>query len=428
MGLEDFKKRNPVTQAEGWMELISSIQSTNNIKINNDLDQIKTLDTTINATSDPNVIDNLVSVIQSDSTSYNKPITIAASSNVISNATNRKQNIEFYHKQIDDMSKKYVGAGGIKGIQDLDKNDFKFYDYDYISSELNKVRDFNNIFKDQDYNMDSYNNQNIRTSQLKDRIEQYEQKLLTGLEAVRGDNLITDNELIFVITGNLAGLKTARTSKLESLTKVKNANNGAIAAIKRNIASLRGAILKKSMGVEMSEEGMKLDWKEDFNMKDLVLATDKDLKLYEGLRNLYGKEYDSINSNSIELGKDDEGDLLLDKEEYINREIEVAMLTNPTVLIKSWDEELGGYEFNNQKIDLEIKKWGGTNLSGFDKESFESKEKSMYDTVFDVVKPETPNSIEELPLDLVSTDKGYYSQKTGKYYDRDKVDELLSNF
>ena len=97
MGLEDFKKRNPVTQAEGWMELISSIQSTNNIKINNDLDQIKTLDTTINATSDPDVIDNLVSVIQSDSTNYNKPITIAASSNVISNETNRKQTIEFYH-------------------------------------------------------------------------------------------------------------------------------------------------------------------------------------------------------------------------------------------------------------------------------------------------------------------------------------------
>ena len=425
MGLEDFKKRNPVTQAEGWMELISSIQSTNNIKINNDLDQIKTLDTTINATSDPNVIDNLVSVIQSDSTSYNKPITIAASSNVISNATNRKQKIEFYHKQIDDMSKKYVGAGGIKGIQDLDKNDFKFYDYDYISSELNKVRDFNNIFKDQDYNMDSYNNQNIRTSQLKDRIEQYEQKLLAGLEAVRGDNLITDNELIYVITGDAAGLKAARTSKLASLTKVKNSGNRAIAAIKSNVAKMRGWAVKSGI---TESRGESLTVFKDWNMQDYILKTDKGLSNYEGLRKLYSEQYNNINFNSTELGKDDKGDLLLDEEEYINQQIEVAMLTNPKVLLDSWLDEIAAYEFNNQKIDLEIKKWGGTDLSGFDKESFESKEKSMYDTVFDVVKPETPNSIEELPLDLVSTDKGYYSKKTGKYYDRDKVDELLSNF
>ena len=406
MGLEDFKKRNPVTQAEGWMELISSIQSTNNIKINNDLDQIKTLDTTINATSDPDVIDNLVSVIQSDSTSYNKPITIAASSNVISNATNRKQNIEFYHKQIDDMSKKYVGAGGIKGIQDLDKNDFKFYDYDYISSELNKVRDFNNIFKDQDYNMDSYNNQNIRTSQLKDRIEQYEQKLLAGLEAVRGDNLITDNELIYVITGDAAGLKAARTSKLASLTKVKNSGNRAIAAIKSNVAKMRGWAVKSGITESRGESQVETVFK-DFNMQDYILKTDKGLSNYEGLRKLYSEQYNNINFNSTELGKDDKGDLLLDEEEYINQQIEVAMLTNPKVLLDSWIDEIAAYEFNNQKIDLEIKKWGGTNLSGFDKESFESKEKSMYDTVFDVVKPETPNSIEELPLDLVSTNKGY---------------------
>ena len=94
----------------------------------------------------------------------------------------------------------------------------------------------------------------------------------------------------------------------------------------------------------------------------------------------------------------------------------------------SWKEELASYEFANQKIDIEMKKWGGTDLSGFDKEPFDSKEKDMYDTVFDVVKPEIPNSIEDIPMDLVSTDKGYYSQKTGKYYDKNKVDELLSNF
>ncbi len=427
MSLSDFKKRNPASQAQGWLELINTINSNQNIKLANNLQEIDEINNTINNTSDVNSIDNLVSIIQSDSSTYaNNPISNAASSTVISNAKSKKQTIEFYHNQIDDMAKKYIGSGGIKGIQDLDKDDFKFYDYDYISSELNKVRDFKNIFKDESYNINSYNNQNIRTSQLKDRIEQYEQKLLAGLEAVKGDNLITDNELIYIITGDKDGLINARTSKLQSLSNVKNANNRAIAAIKKNIASVSKSIITKNLSEQMEDKGY-IDTS-DFNMKDLILTTDKGVDLMTGLQNFYREKYQSIDFNSLELGKDDKGDLLLDEKEYINREIENAMLTNPTVLMGSWKEELASYEFANQKIDIEMKKWGGTDLSGFDKEPFDSKEKDMYDTVFDVVKPEIPNSIEDIPMDLVSTDKGYYSQKTGKYYDKNKVDELLSNF
>ena len=248
MSLSDFKKRNPASQAQGWLELINTINSNQNIKLANNLQEIDEINNTVNNTSDVNSIDNLVSIIQSDSSTYaNNPISNAASSTVISNAKSKKQTIEFYHNQIDDMAKKYIGSGGIKGIQDLDKDDFKFYDYDYISSELNKVRDFKNIFKDESYNINSYNNQNIRTSQLKDRIEQYEQKLLAGLEAVKGDNLITDNELIYIITGDKDGLINARTSKLQSLSNVKNANNRAIAAIKKNIASVSKSIITKNL-------------------------------------------------------------------------------------------------------------------------------------------------------------------------------------
>jgi hypothetical protein len=421
VAIEDFKKVNIAGDIDNLVQLINSAQTNKNIKLDRYATEITQIDNSISNTSDLNSIDNLVAILKANKRDYrNNVVSNTASDNVINKASNRKQTIEFYHNKIDEMAQNYIGTKSSKGYQNLDKNDFKYYDYDYISKELEKIRDFKNIFQDKTYDINSYNNQNIRTSQLKDRIDQYEGKMLTALEAVKGDNLITDNELIYIISGDKDGLTNARTGNIQSLNQSKQSITRATGAIKKNIASLRKWLVQKNVTIDLEKSPVNIS---DFKLTDYLLDKDSGVNNMLNMQDYYGKIYDMT-----KLGDENEDILREDRDSFINSEISKSNLTNPVTVLSSWQEELQAYEMRNQKIDLEIKKWGGTNLSGFDKDEVDSKEDDMYNSVFDVMKLEEPKSINELPLDLQSTERGYYSQETGKFYNTSIVDELLSNF
>ena len=104
------------------------------------------------------------------------------------------------------------------------------------------------------------------------------------------------------------------------------------------------------------------------------------------------------------------------------------LLKNPNLVLKQYRNEILAYEEMNKMIDKEIFKWRGQDITGFDTTATgQSMQSDMRKAVFGTTETVTPTSINEIPLDLVSVPEDedyYYSQNSGKYYDKEAVDKL----
>ena len=405
MGLK-FKTSSAANDALAQlMQLAQLSQKRKTTELNKQASEINSINIGLNSTSDKASLDNITNVLNINSGNYTDPVTKTLYENLKRKTSIKTKKIEYYQELTDDMAKKYIGGEGHKGYQNLDKNDFKYWTYDYISKELQGIRDFEVMTSDEDYSINDYDNANIKTIQLKDRLNQYKNKLLTGLEATKGDNLITDNELIYILSGDEAGLKAARTSNLASLTTQKNSNSRAISAIKSNIAKLRTYNVKESL--KATSDGK--PWDDSTAIEDYGIAN------YDALYSKY--ELDWYREGGNEALSD-----------YVARKFNEDRMKRPDVLILEWQNELQGYEGFNEKIDTEIVKWKSQDLSGFDVPiDKESLQLDMEASVFGKTDIEMPEKLEDIPLDLSSVmynDEAYYSPSTGKYYDKKKVNEI----
>ena len=412
---DDFKTQSAASDSLNILfQLMEGRRRRMEFKHNQEASSLNDMNNAINRANNSDSLDNLVSLINAESGSYTTPSTKTFAQNLKNTARIKSDKIDYYEGMIDDMSSKYLGNDEFKGYQNLTKNDFKDWTYDSISTQLQDIRDFETMVNDEAYDINSYNPTGIKTVQLNDRIKQYKNKLLTGLEATKGDNLVTDNELIYILTGDEQGLKTARTTKLTQFNKQKGYNGKAISAIKKNIAKLREYTVKQSIQEKL----------QDGDFPNLYGNTIEDYGLskmgMDELEQKYANDFYAQTNGLFE-----EGEL----EDYIIQKFNEDLMKRPDVLIVEWQNELQSYEHLNEKLNTEIKKWGGKDLSGFDAPiDMEALEENMQESVFGKTKIIIPQSPDEVPLDLVSlsgNEKVYYSQKTGKYYDKKKVNELL---
>ena len=410
-GIKFHTKQEARSKLSGMADLAEAIgiaEQNKQTRIDSALHNVNNINTAITNTSDVATLENLITVINQDSSLYSTDsMTSAVSGNAKRKAELKKEKIEHYQATIDDMASRYLGGvGGHKGYQYLNNpQDFKYYDYIDISKELERVNDFKRIFEDSEYDINSYNNTSIRTDNLKARIESYEQQLLAGLEATRGDNLITDNELMYIFTGDVDGLIDARKSNLEGLNKQKGSSARAISAIKKNIASVQKHAVNKSIS-----EGS------NYNRQSSV-GLGYGMNNMETLRTMFVSKWES------DLSLQDE-----EMEDYINRMMGEEALKSPVVLIQQYKNEILSYEEMNKMIDREIFKWRGQDITGFDTTATgQSMQSNMRKAVFGTTDIVTPTSINEIPLDLVSVPEDedyYYSQNSGRYYDKEAVDKL----
>ena len=405
-GIKFHTKQEARSKLAGMADLVEAIgiaEQNKQTRIDSALHNVNNINTAITNTSDVTTLENLVTVINQDASLYSTDsMTSAVSGNAKRKAELKKEKIEHYRATIDDMASRYLGGtGGHKGYQYLNNpQDFKYYDYFYISKELERVNDFKRIFEDSEYDINSYNNTSIRTDNLKARIESYEQQLLAGLEATRGDNLITDNELMYIFTGDVDGLKAARTSNLQGLNTQKGKNITAISAIKKNIASIQKHAINESL------KGNIFNDLKDYGMANMEILRETFVTKWQSNSNLQNEEM----------------------EDYIGRMMAEELLKNPNLVLKQYRNEILAYEEMNKMIDKEIFKWRGQDITGFDTTATgQSMQSDMRKAVFGTTETVTPTSINEIPLDLVSVPEDedyYYSQNSGKYYDKEAVDKL----
>tara|TARA_R100000700_G_scaffold1030_1_gene2661 strand:- start:7531 stop:8766 length:1236 start_codon:yes stop_codon:yes gene_type:complete len=398
--------QNSLNQLLQVMNTISNIEERKeeNKRAKN-IESLNTINKGVNDASDIDSIDNLVNLLNINSPDYNSnTTTLTVSENLKNKARIKKEKINYYHETINDMANNYLGTNDFKGYQNLDKNDFAEFTYESVSNELAKIKDFERIFEDETYNVHSYNNSQINTIQLKDRISSYKQKLMAGLEATKDNNLVDDNELVYIITGDSAGLKSAKTNNLKSLNKQKLNNNRAMASIRKNIASMKAWMIKQ---VDQGGSPIKFADSVDWGLLNIGAMNDYYTKMYESNPEFQDEEL----------------------ENFITRKFKEDSLKNPKSLLFSWQNEIQGYEGLNKIVDLEIKKWGGTDVTGFNTPyDTELLEKDMRKSLgLDISGAKVPKAEEDIPIDLQSTDDGnsYFSPSENKFYDKNAVNNLL---
>ena len=153
-----------------------------------------------------------------------------------------------YNDQMDKFAEMYLGnpSKGISGFSNLKEDKLRGWTYEYTSKVLNDINDFESSLVDYQGNpiKSSYHPAGIRSNELKDRVKDFKDNILAGIEATHGDGYIEDHEILYVISGDTEGLKSARVDNIELFQNKIIKNNTAIGVI--NTGSVKFFLSRKS--------------------------------------------------------------------------------------------------------------------------------------------------------------------------------------
>jgi hypothetical protein len=310
----------------------------------------------VNEAQNISSLDSLVNIINSNTSSYaTNNANKYASQIVHDKAIQKRAEIGHYRKRIDNMQNKYFGIGDEPGFENVEDLDILNWDYEFLSDELMSIKDFESVFFE-DYEKQhpvkfTYNPSKIRTGDLRRRVEAYKNNIYTALESLKGDNLISDYELPFVISGDKAGLNTSRVHYSKFYTKQFNNNNRAIGAIKGNIAKLKDYIIRETIKAGKKGKGL---------AENPDLVNSEQAYIQSGI-NLH-EQFGTIWETDIKLQESEE------KESYVNRMVMETIPKKPEELVRQFTQEIQGYEGKNKIYEREFYKWMGEinlGLKGF---------------------------------------------------------------
>ena len=389
---------------------------------------IATLDNSIDTVQTQSSINNLLNIINENSNKFNKYEQTSIASNVILNKVNNKRDMfNDYKYQMDEAKKMYFGyetAGDypskVKGISQLTGDDIKDWSMEHIAKELNRVDDFNAVlyedFEGKTPTKFRYNPGGISDKQLIDRMGDYKGQLTAGLEALRGDNKINDQELYYILTNNKEGLSEARRENVRASTTQINKINTATGTIKKNIAMLQTYQAKQEI-------------KDKKNISNPLLQSIT-------LLGDTGIDYDKQWEAEYNALPEEERDISLD--EFIRVKQEEMSLIGPKELIGQWADEIASLERKKRLAMQNYQNWSGypyeakTSIMG---EAYEDDFNKFINKVeefgesYDIDAKQIISKInpEDMPNDIVWDDdkQMYYSQKENKYYTKKSIEDNL---
>ena len=366
-----------------------------------------------------NSLDYLLNAINSNTSNYStNSANKYAANTVYDKASQKKAEIKHYRSKVDNMQDRYFGSDKKPGFKDLSTENILGWTYDSVSDEIMAIKDFESVFFE-DYEKKTpvnftYSPNKIRTDDLRRRVDAYKTNIYTALEALRGDGLISEYELPFVVTGDKEALASSKEhySKIYK-DKVRNSNK-AISAIKKNVANLKDWIVKQNIrGKDKGGGNLIIN-------PDLVTSEQAYIKSGINLHQQFGTKYDT----DISLQESES------KEDFVERMLRETIPQNPLELVRQWSQEIQGYENNNAISEREFYKWMGYKMHAEADTPPDLSDK--FTTQFsDTDKPWTtrvyPKSREEVPLDLTSDASGhYYSDSQGQWYDKETIDSLYN--
>lgn len=388
----------------------NEIRDYQNIEANN---AIVRLDNAIDLSTNTTTLDSLTKMIDQNTSDLSSPANKIYLKATQDEAANRRLQMKDYEKAVNNMQNKYLGQGapsefpGVvgKGIKNLDESDFETWTYDHISRELQEINDFESVFfsdfeKQNAVNFD-YNPSLISTGELRRRIfgeGGYKNKLLAGIEAMRGDKKITDNEMIYILSGDSEGLVQAR---------IDNATfyNNRIKSTRTAIGKVKGQI--SSVFKTIKTEG---GFANTFDNKVIIDMSDELYSMWESQYELTDKSEEW--------------------QDFYEKKLYNLKITSPEEAVKFWIYELRGLTASLKDNEKEFFKWKGSPVEQYSPElgdTVQDKFKSEFGVTKAKIIPVTPKEQKDLPSDIMLDFKSgyYYSPKENAYYDNDAVERIL---
>ena len=411
-----YKKTSPSDSLTRLLETWSKIDDRRTLKENREKTQLATNLTQIDAltdiSQDSSSINYLVSLLSESSDKYNQyEETALASQAVQQKISNKKAAFDDYKFQMNKAKKMYFGnpVEGVKGFSQVSGDDItNNWTYEFISNQLNEIDDFQaslyQDFEKQNPVNFRYNPGGVTDKQLIDRMGDFRGQLMAGLEALRGDGKITDNELFYVLTHDKDGLIVARTDNMRASSTQINKLNTAIGTIKKNIASLQSYQVKQGMKEE--ERG--------FIGVNIAALADSGVNLIDQWKEQYQADPKDMDWASYQSMKEEE-----------------QFKLTPAGLINQWDNEIKHLMYQRRLSEMNYRKWSGFAWEqGADTlgASVQSEFEKMISgsTESDILKFEVTDP-SQVPLDLeFDIETGlYYSPEEEKYYTVESVEKYL---
>ena len=417
MALEDLLKYRPGAGDNEFAQLLQALIGSNTNREKDRQKQVYQtilgIDSSVKNATGTGQLQGIIDILNQNSSLYSQnKLNEITKTEVKNQAGSKIKKIEHFKEKVDGMQDAYIGqpTNNIKGFGELDESDFKYWTYDYISSELMKIKDFESAFYEdyaqtQEVNYD-YNPNKISTKDLRNRVGAYKNKLLTGLEATKHDNLIQDHELVYILTGSSAELAQARLDNMKNYNNLIKSNLSSFNAIKNNIAKLNSWRIKQGLGDDTS-------WESVEDSRDLFVQSELDLTTQ------FTEEWYS--------NKDIQETTSLPA--YVSVRVNEALSTKTSDLLNLWWDELKGYEAKGINLNTQYQKWSGypmnttdelagnATIEEFNKEFGKVSNKNL---IVPTSTDEIPNDLE---LDLDSNE--YYSRSTDNYYKRETVNKIL---
>jgi len=236
MSIRDLEKAyrsqfTPEKDKFGFDDLINLITpsgtttSATSSKKTNALNELNALvDSSTNEQS-LNLSSNYVQGLAATTNNVSDIVLLSGTQNKINN---KKQDLSNYQSSLD------VAAGMANKFIDYRVQDYKDMTLEDVMMELRNITDFNSYVyegpdKSKFKNYVGYSNSGgMNDKQVINRINEYERTLNTMVEAFQNDGVITDNEIFFILTGDLKGFEQA---KIDNIKRIENNLTGKIKSI-----------------------------------------------------------------------------------------------------------------------------------------------------------------------------------------------------
>lgn len=299
MSIRDLEKAyrsqfTPEKDKFGFDDLINLItpsgtttSATNSKKTNalNELDAL--VDSSTNEQS-LNLSSNYIQGLAATTNNVSDIVLLSGTQNKINN---KKQDLENYQTSLD------TAAGMANRFIDYRVQDYKDMTLEDVMMELRNITDFNSyVYEGPDKakfrNYVGYSNSGgMNDKQVINRINEYERTLNTMVEAFQNDGVITDNEIFFILTGDLKGFEQA---KIDNIKRIENNLTGkikSINAIKNHQKRLLDAVTRSGKKtsdiattfINVSESGEIVEAEEDLKKSIVNDAVQTPGSLFNGL-------------------------------------------------------------------------------------------------------------------------------------------------
>ena len=298
MSIRDLEKAyksqfTPEKDKFGFDDLINLITpsgtttSATSGKTTNTLKEVNAL---VESSSSEQSLDLSNNYIQGLAATTNNVSDIVILSSAQNKINNKKQDLSNYQSSLD------VAAGMANKFIDYRVQDYKDMTLEDVMMELRNITDFNSyVYEGPDKakfrNYVGYSNSGgMNDRQVINRIDEYERTLNTMVEAFQNDGVITDNEIFFILTGDLAGFQKAKadnikriennlTGKIKSINSIKNHQKRLLDAVTRS-GRKTSDIVTEFM---LSESGEIVEAEEDLKKSIVNDAVQTPGSLFNGL-------------------------------------------------------------------------------------------------------------------------------------------------